>query len=414
MTTGVDMEPNRVDEGDRPPRARRIATAVLTILACIGMVASTIGLWAGRTVLDSPTFARTVADAATDPAVADALGTYLADEAVDLVWELGELERRIPDVLLPYAGALDRGLRSEIRTTVAGLITTPRTRSLIEDGMERAHAALMKVLEGDRDLPEDAVRLNLLPVLSRALISLQDRGILPARLDIPVFERGGDPEEQIAELEERLGRSIRPDFAQLTIYEGDAVNKASAAVQTGRDALVFVRRALAALVAVTVVLIAAAIGVSTRRRRTMIQLALGFAAAIMIAAFAIGAVRDTVPRLVDPRNREAATEVASAFFGRLVTTTHVLAIVGAFVAGVVALSDPRQRDRIRSVEDGLAPVVKDHTTAVRVAMGGVALVLLTVAGFRLVTVLVVAALGGLFILWSERLRRRANEPPPQP
>ena len=90
MTTGATMEPNRVEQEDGSQRGRRIAAAVLTVLACIGMVASTIGLWAGRTVFDSPTFARTVADAATDPAVADALGTYLADEAVDLVWELGE------------------------------------------------------------------------------------------------------------------------------------------------------------------------------------------------------------------------------------------------------------------------------------------------------------------------------------
>lgn len=392
-----------------PPRTgRRVAAAILTVLTCVALVASVVAVWAGRTLLDTPTFSRTAADALTDPEVASALGDRLADEGVDLVWDAAELDRRVPDVLEPYADSLADGLRTQLAAAATAVLEAPTTHEVLETNLERAHRTLLTVLEGDGDLPDDAVRLNLIPVLSRALLRLQDRGILPASLDLPTFEAGGDADDQIAELEEAVGRSLPDDFAQLTIYEGAAVGKASTLVQSGRDALALARRAMAGLVIVTVALAVGALVVSPRRRRTLVALGVGALVATLLAALAVRAIQSALPSLVAEPHRDAAGSLASTFLDGLVDLSRGLALLGALVAVAGLLADASARTRLRRAGDGLTPVAADHAPALRVAIVVAGLLALSFVGLRATTFLVAVLAVAAALLLVEALRQRST------
>ena len=386
---------------------RRIAGAILTVLACVALVASVVAVWAGRTLLDTPTFSRTAADALTDPEVASALGDRLADEGVDLVWDAAELDRRVPAALEPYADSLADGLRTQLAAAATAVLEAPTTHDVLETNLERAHGTLLTVLEGDGDLPDDAVRLNLLPVLSRALLGLQDRGILPASLDLPTFEAGGDADDQIAELEEAVGRSLPDDFAQLTIYEGAAVGKASTLVQSGRDARARsssrggprgrhgrAGRRRAGRVAPTT----ADRGRPRRRRRR------GHAAGrARRAGDPVGAAvarGRTAPR----RGREPGVDVPRRARRPRPRPRPSRG------PGRGRRPPRRRRSAIAVPTSGrrLAPVATDHASALRVAIVVAGLLALSFVGLRATTFLVVALAAAVALLLVEALRQRST------
>ena len=64
------------------------------------------------------------------------------------------------------------------------------------------------------------VSINLLPLLSRGLLAIQDLGVL-ADARVPVFTADGDPAEQQAELSVAIGRTLPADFGQLVVYRSE-------------------------------------------------------------------------------------------------------------------------------------------------------------------------------------------------
>ena len=112
----------------RSAAPRRRGATVLTVLACIGVLASTVGLWANRTLFDSHAFADTATAAVTDPVVTTALGNHLADEAVSVVSDLLDLPAALPATVQPLAGPIESGLRATIATQVTRVVTSDAGR----------------------------------------------------------------------------------------------------------------------------------------------------------------------------------------------------------------------------------------------------------------------------------------------
>lgn len=354
-------------------RGRRFATSVLTILACIGMLASTLGIWVNRTVFDAQRFSRTAAAAMTDPVVATALSDYIADQVLLVADERLALEERTPRLLRPLVRSTQEGLHDTISERAAELLASDGAETLLREALVRAHHVFMQVLDGHGDI----VRLNLLPFISSALIALQDRSILPASLRIPEFSERGDPQEQIAELERIARHPLPATFGQLVIYRGDAASKAGPMVVTARYAIEVFHRALWGIIGVTAALVLAALAVSARRRRTVVHLGLGLAAATLAAGIFFDQVRSRLPLLVEPEYRDAARRVASHLVSSLVNLTHQLAVVGAAVALLFLVTDPTWFRGVRAEQADLAPVARRHrrglaTIAVLLALGVVA------------------------------------------
>lgn len=323
----------------------------LVVLASLGMLASTLGLWARRVVLDTGTFTDTVTQTLYQREVGQAISSYLADQALavaDSVLRLAET-LPLPDPTLAreakaYVGeALSR--RGAVAQAVYDVLATQRFEDLLVEAVDVTHRAFLRVLHGgviaDTDgvleAGGDTVRLNLLSVLGLVLQEMQNRALIPAAVPLPRLT-SGDPQAQIAALEAFSGVDLPPGFGQLTVYQGDTLSRTDTAVARARDLIGLFQRAVSLIVAVTVFLAAAAVVASPNRLRTVGWLGLGLFLVMVIADVAIDVGRHRVPGVIANAEARVAARVMVVRFSRsLLELTRVLAFVGAGTAGAALL-----------------------------------------------------------------------------
>ena len=182
---------------------------------------------------------------------------------------------------------------------------------MIVAASERAHDRVMKVLEGGSltdgaNVENGEVSLNLLAIIGNGLQSLQDAGLL-TRVDLPELDTSADPADQIAQLEDAIGRDLPDDFGQIVIYESEQIAAAQEAVARAQQALVLFRRAIIAILILTVVSLVASFFLATRRRRALVTLALGVVAAMGLGRAVVRTVVQEVPTLaLKPGSRRGA------------------------------------------------------------------------------------------------------------
>ena len=271
------------------------------VIGVIGVLASVVGVWAHRTVFNSETVADAVDQALLNPEVNEALATFLTDQLVDAVPLEDLIADRVPDELEPFTPVLVGGVRNVVHEGMTRVLEDGRAREALVAVVERAHEAVMRVLEGDglRDgvtVEGEDIKVNLLPLLSRGLERLQDRGILTS-VDLPELTADGDPEEQIAELEDALDRDLPDDFGQLVVYSSDNVAESQAAVARAQDAFALFRRSIIALVVLTVVSLGVSAALATNRRRAAIALLLSVVAALLVGRVLVRTVVEEAPNL---------------------------------------------------------------------------------------------------------------------
>ena len=270
------------------------------IIGVIGVLASVVGVWAHRTVFDSETVADAVDQALLNPEVNEALATFLTDQLVDAVPLEDLIADRVPDELEPFTPVLVGGVRNVVHEGMTRVLEDGRAReALVAAGRARPRGGDARArgrwpprwrsrVEG-----ED-IKVNLLPLLSRGLERLQDRGILTS-VDLPELTADGDPEEQIAELEEAIDRDLPDDFGQLVVYSSENVAKSKAAVARAQDAFALFRRSIIALVVLTVVSLGVSAALATNRRRAAIALLLSVVAALVVGRVLVRTVVEEAP-----------------------------------------------------------------------------------------------------------------------
>jgi hypothetical protein len=322
---------------------------IVGVLAVLLLLVSAIAVWARVTLFDSDKIAALAGDALAEPEVDAALADRVTQElftAVDVDALLGEvlpssLDRLAPTIAGGLQAAVDRGL-----TEAFG---NPEVQELITNLVRRAHAAAMRLLEGDGlvdgiTVVDGAVTLNLLPLIDRGLTRLQSFGLL-SDVQLPELSVDGNPTEQIAELEAALNRDLPDDFGQLVVYESDRLSDAQASVESAQRTLVLVKRALWVLLIATAALIALTIIIAHNRWRAALLLGLGTVAAIVIARTGVRRVRDDAPDLIERPGGKAA--LAAMLDGAASGLLRVFGLV-LLVAAVVALIAFFRRDRQRS------------------------------------------------------------------
>jgi hypothetical protein len=373
--TTTDANAEEVDQRGSG-RLRAIGSVACGVVAILTLVASTVALWARATVFDSSKVATIAGDALAEPEVQDALAAYLTDQVVGAVDLEAELASALPTGLQRFAPTIAAGATAALQRGVSQLLGTPEVQNLFTELVERAHHRVMELLQGDGVLDgvtvtDGEVTLNLLPIVSQAITRLQQQGLLE-RLDVPELAADGDPSEQIAELEARLGRDLPDNFGQLVVYQSDKLADRQASVERAQQVLVVAKRAFWILLAVTVAAFAGCVLLARDRWRAALLLGVISVAAMVVLRAGVHRVGDDAPDLAAKAGGRAAIDaVVSGASTGLLRLSGVIVLIAAAVA-VVALVRRHWR----------------RTDIVAIAAAGVFVAIMAVAGLSIVALLV--------------------------
>ena len=358
--------------------------------------------------------ASTVSDAVDrtllEPEVTDALATFLTDQVMAAVDVEELIQEELPDNIARLSPVLVGGVRTIVNEALTRVVEADTTREVIVAATERAHARIMSVLEGGRlsdglTVDGEDVTLNLLPIVSRGLEALQGAGLLK-RVDLPVLEPGGDPADQIAQIEAAIDRDLPDDFGQMVVYQSAKVAEAKEAVSRAQQALVLFRRSVVAILILTVGCLVACVALAVRRRRALVAVALGVVAAMGLGRAIVKTVVEEVPTLaVKPGSRAAIRSMVETLASGLQTAVTAALIAGLIVAVLVWVTGSSRtatglRSRASSTGSSLRSTATEHRDGVAIAAFGLAVLVIAVYGFTVLPVLLASLLvvGGAAVL----------------
>ena len=329
-------EPARAD-APVGQRWRNVLVGFLVVLTSFAILASAVGVWAHRTLLNTDSWVATVGPLAKDPAITDAVATKVTDEVMQALDLEAWLKENLPPKVAPAAAPIAAGASQFVLNAVKQLLQTDQFQKFWVEANRKVHAAAVKVLRGDTKYVSTTggeVSFNYLPLVAKALafVESKDPGIAGTSGTVPDITASTPPDQARAELSSALGHTLPDNFGVVTVFKSDQLKAAQVAVRMF-DTLVVV------LLVLTLVLIVVTIALSTKRRRTIIYLALGMVVALVIANAVVNALKDQIVGLVGGEQaRAAAKATVQQLINRLDLITYSLVVLGIAVALVAFLT----------------------------------------------------------------------------
>lgn len=386
--------------GTRAPRWRRALVAVLVVLVCILVPISVVAVWVHGTLLDTDQYVSTVGPLVDNPAIQIAV----SDRVTRAITEKTNIDEKVKSALPQRASFLapylSTGIDRFVNTIALKFARSSAFEKLWLTANRRAHTQVVALLQGkgteNVTTKNGQIVVDLGPVVTKVNQQLQKRGI-------DVFS----------------GANSNVDKKVVLVDSAD-LGKAQGAVDL-LDNLAIVLPILTAL------LLAAAIALSSRRRRTILRAALGIALAVglLLTAFNLG--RSIYLDALGPNvHRDAAGAVYDQlleFLRTALRTVFVLAVVvaiGAWLAGPGRVAT-RIREGVRGLVSGsgdadgepwpVAVWAARYKNPLRVTVVGIGfVVLIALSHPGPVAVLVVAILVLLGLLLVEFFASRAPKP----
>jgi hypothetical protein len=352
-------------------------------LATILLFVSSLTVWSKRQLLDDQAWADTSSQLLANDEVRGAIAQKLSDALFQRVDIVAQLRERLPPRSQGAAPALAAALQNTVGPAAADrLLQRPKVQTLWENANKRAHAAVLRVLEG-KELGKNGnistangeVTLDLRPAITR----------LATRLGV----------------EDKVKANADPTAGQLVIMKSDQLSAAQTAVK--------ILKALSSLLVILVVaLYALAIYLARGRRRLLLGATGGSLVfvGLVIASlrrFVGGAVVDSLVKT--EANKQPVRVIWSLETSVMRDIAIILVVYGALVLLATALSGPN-RGAV-AFRRWLAPSFRDHPIVVWATALFLFLILLawgpSAGGRQLLGVLLLAATTAVAI---EALRRQ--------
>jgi hypothetical protein len=371
------------------------------VIAVVGLVGSVTGVWAKRTLFDSERFASKMDPVVRDPVVTGAVAAYVTGQVFTLVDVESLVSSVAPPALAPLVPTFVAGAQSAVEGRVNDALATDQGAAILQELVVRAHRTAMGLLQGDGlsdglSLSDDTVSLNLLPVISTGVRGVQGLGLFTG-VTVPEFSADGDPAAQIAELEALTGRDLPDDFGQLVVFRGDAVAEASAYVEVAQQALVVAKRALIAMIILTVAAYVGAVLLARHRRRAVLILLVASMGALLVVRAIVNKVVEDLPELVtEPGARAALDGAVDSFtkgYFRAGAAVTLLALIGLVVLLVTGPSGAAAKVRggAGGAKASLSRTVLGHPEAAAATLAAAGVAVLFLAGVGWFTLLLALA-----------------------
>ncbi|MGW5651475.1 hypothetical protein [Streptomyces humi] len=309
-------------ERARPPRhhVRSGLAAVLIVVGCLLAPLSVVAAWAADQVADTDRYVATVAPLASDPDVQDAVANRATDALMShldlpaLLADVAPADRpRLQQALGGRLGdALESAVRSFVHDQARKVAASDAFKTVWTDANRRIHSSLDKALTGSGggavQLTNDSVTVDIGPVVDQIKQRLIASGLSAAQ-HIP---------------------AVHTDF---TLVRSDQVGKVKTYVR-------LLQLAGNWLPVLAVLLIAAGVLLSVRRRRALVAGCLGVAVATGVLGIGLRVFRvfylDRLPAGVSPGAAAAVYDALVHFLQttvRMVVALAVVVALGAWLTG---------------------------------------------------------------------------------
>ena len=416
--------------GGRPRkrhRTRRILAPILVVLTVVVFTATVPAAWGARTVLNTDRYVATVAPLANDPAVQQSIASKVTAqvfEALNVEGVISDALASIGDRATVLAGPLTTALRGFVQEQVLRVVQSDAFDTFWIEANRFVHTQVVEVLKGNEEqvsVVEGKVLLNLVPLINLALAQIEGvAGDLIGRdVTLPQIDPDTPRSEAVNRLEQALGVNLPDDYGSIQVYDADSL----AALQ---QALFTFQRLLILLLILIPVLVAVTLLVSTRRRRTLIQLAVGGAIGLVLIRRLAIVGRDDLFASVDTQDFPSVRVLTNELMDSLFRYTGILLAIVLLTLLIALLTGPYPwavafrrwvGDLGRSFgaaiggkplpETGRLRWIRDHRDGLMLAGGVLAVALFLFVDLTLLAFVVV---GVLLALYELALWRLAPEP----
>lgn len=327
------------EQRDRKGRLRAIAVVVLIALACVTFTNATVGVWAKRSVLNNEVFVKRVAPLGNDPAVHDALATWMTAQLMEVVDPGRLFSEVLPDkgqiLVIPLEGAVAGFVHDQI----IRFMETDTFANLWTLAVQKAHEQVVRVIKGQSQVitgQDKQIVINLVPLLNEVLAQIS--GLTPQlfgeTIRLPELTVDQLPETAQQRLSDALGLPITGDFGIIQIDDGGRLEAIQKGVQIAQAAMW-------ALIILTTILTLGALALSRQRRRTLLQLMGGLIVGMVIVRRgAMLANREALAMIVDPTVKAAGASVIRQFTNPLVNTATAMLWTFVAIAAVTLITGP--------------------------------------------------------------------------
>ncbi len=311
---------------------------MLVVLAVLVVPIATVAIWAHRNFLDTERFVDRTGSVVETPEVQAVITDRVTSNVMALIDPRALFEQALPERGRLLAVPLTNALQGFVHERVERFVSSDAFERLWTAALTLAHRTAVTVLRGDRDrfVRDGTVELNLLPIVDAVLarVGAASPEILGREVDLPRIRVDELPATAIDRLEAVLGVQLDRNFGQVTVYDAKQLDAA-------REAVDLFDRLVVVLPVLALVFAAAAIALSPRRRRTILQLSIGLMLGMILlrrVAFAVDQEAAALPPRAD--GQRAAAVVVDRFVSPLTTFALIVAIVMALVAVVALLAGP--------------------------------------------------------------------------
>lgn len=318
---------------------RRTVAVLLVVLFAVSFFAAGVGAWLHRSTLNEDVWQERVVPLGREPAVQQVLATWTTDQLMVTVDPEALFEQVLPERGRFLAVPLSSAVREFVSDKVDEFFASERFEELWTVAATRAHEEAVAVLRDERPnlvAGDETVTINLIPVIDEVLAGLLDAapGLIGSDATLPEVSVNDLPDEGRQRIATALGVELDDDFGTVTVYDGGKLSSAQQVVRLFDRLVIFTA-------VLTVVLFGAAMWVSPRRRRTLLQLLGAAALACILVRRLSFMLQEEVTTLIQvDENRDAATVVLSALVDPLTNAAATALWVIAAIALVTVITAP--------------------------------------------------------------------------
>ena len=349
-TTEVAIEDTIEDtiEVAKPHNPRNTWSKLLVVLACVVMLFAVLNTWLQRQALSTDAWVAATDELLADDEVRAALSVYLVDELYKAVDVEKEIAAVLPDDFGSLAPVLASTIRQPAAQAVDELLSTDQAKQIWSTVSRDAHTLFISVLEDDGSAAVSTAGGAVTIDLSQLVEALA--------------QRVGLSGDRISQLPEGTG--------VITLFESSELEAAQDIVRT-------IERTATLLTIAVFALFAAALWLSSDRRRTLRNIGIGFlvVGVIVLAGrlFGIDAVSDSG----SSTNGEPAFSVLDISTTLLRQSALTIVMIGTLLTAFAVMVGPTNlATRLREF---ISPAMRYGTAS---AIGGGLVLALIVSWFR--------------------------------